>query len=186
MHNTPWHDWLSTLLLLTAAGLAVALFRRRQAEPAASQPEFWLLAAGGLFFLAQDELFDYHSQLDYALHRQMGWKETAWSDRLDDAIIGLYLLGGALITWCYRREALSVLSATWGIPGTGFVAACLAILFDAASNNDHPESLPFLERYQSAFSVAEQVFELLALVCLVLGLALARRPAAPPITRSAD
>ena len=51
----------------------------------------WGLIAGGFVFLAVDEALQIHERLDFVIHKALNIRETALTDRLDDAIIATML-----------------------------------------------------------------------------------------------
>lgn len=58
---------------------------------------FWLALTAGFLFLAFDELFMVHESMDRYIHQLFALKETPWTDRLDDLLVGLYVAVAALV-----------------------------------------------------------------------------------------
>lgn len=98
----------SALQLLTVGWLAFSIFKARR-DPVGSSlwrsnAFLWALIACGFVFLAIDELLKLHERTDKAIHFLFNLRETALTDRIDDAIIGLYGLIGLGVLWYYRAE----------------------------------------------------------------------------------
>ena len=56
----------------------------------------WIAIAIGCAFLAMDDKFMFHENLDKAMHYLFNWEETKLSDRLDDIIVGIYGVAGII------------------------------------------------------------------------------------------
>lgn len=100
--------WMSALQLLTIAftSLRLYLLRRKQQTWSSWRSPIlvWLLIALGFIFLAADELVEIHEQLDAWLHTIWSIQETAFTDRIDDVIVGLYGIVAAGLVYRYRLE----------------------------------------------------------------------------------
>ncbi|RIL03877.1 MAG: hypothetical protein DCC71_14800 [Proteobacteria bacterium] len=157
----------SGALLLWIARLASQIGRVRRAEAAA----IWRVAAIGFAFLAADELFAIHENLDKLVHWLFGIRETPLTDRLDDAIVGLYGVAGAALAFAHRAELLRWRSArpyaVWGA-----ALACAMVVLDAATNrSDLFETFlaePQAKALESWLSVAEDALKLYAETCWML------------------
>jgi hypothetical protein len=115
---------ISAGLLVLAAALATATFAaRRAAGVPIRTAAVWLLAAGGLVFLAIDEIGKVHEHADELMHEVLGVTPTPITDHLDDLIIGLY--GLAAVVACLRWRAELLRDAT----AARHVGAALALLF---------------------------------------------------------
>ncbi|MDC0315523.1 hypothetical protein OAL32_01195 [Synechococcus sp. AH-551-G15] len=68
-----------------------------------SESSVWIFLAMGFAFLAMDDSFTFHERLDYAIHSAFGWEETRLSDRIDDVIVGIYAIIGAIFVFYSRR-----------------------------------------------------------------------------------
>ncbi|UZJ41546.1 hypothetical protein OO006_00615 [Prosthecochloris sp. SCSIO W1101] len=64
----------------------------------------WKIIAIGFIFLAADEVFTIHENIDFLIHRVFGIEETAVTDRIDDILVGLYGLLGIGVLFVYRNE----------------------------------------------------------------------------------
>lgn len=133
----------------------------------------WLMAAIGMLYLSADEYFDLHSRYDYWIHSLMGWDETALTDRIDDAIIGLYIIGAILVLWAYRHEVWDAAGHSRPIQllSLGFVLAGVHVCCDMLSNRNDVWQL-FLQEPNANIaycwtSWTEQVTEIGAEVALV-------------------
>ena len=100
--------WFSTALLLACSGSAWQVFRRRGGAIHAGvwrESRFlWALIGVAFVFLAADELLKIHETADHAIHDALGLVESRLSDRIDDAIVGVYGLAALLVLWLYRAE----------------------------------------------------------------------------------
>lgn len=180
--------WVSCGQLLAVAALAggIYLARRRLAAPGA---KVWLLMAGGLAFLAADDAFEIHENFDFWVHRMFHLRETAISDRIDDAVIILYGLTSLVVLWVYRRE-MAPFRALRGVMIMGFAFAFGCMIFDTVA--DRIDVLHFFlhdraraKIWQYWCGVGDDSCKLLAEGCFVAafygGWRLARGADAPPV-----
>ena len=58
---------------------------------------FWLILVAGFVCLAFDEIFMYHERFDKYLHFALSIRETPWTDRIDDLLVGLYVALASLL-----------------------------------------------------------------------------------------
>lgn len=153
----------------------ISLLRRKSSNSMRwLRPEWvWILASTGLLYLCADEFFDLHSQYDYWIHAAMDWKETALTDRIDDAIIGLYIIGAILVLWAYRHELWNAAGHRRPIQllSIGFILAGVHVCCDMLSNRNDFWQL-FLQEPNANIayrwtSWTEQVTEIGAEVALV-------------------
>jgi hypothetical protein len=93
----------------------------------------WVFIAAGFVFLAADEALEIHERLDWLIHRTFHMRPTAWTDRLDDAIIAIYGFIGLAILWVFRRELLFFKRILRPLGG-GFVCLFASVACDAISN----------------------------------------------------
>ena len=91
--------WVSFLQLLIISNLSWQTFKLKK-----NRSLLWAIIAVGFLFLATDEVIRIHENLDHIIHRIFHMKETAISDRLDDAIVGIYGLIGIWVLYFYREE----------------------------------------------------------------------------------
>jgi hypothetical protein len=126
------------LLVVTLLSTRIVLARRSWSytvDPSAAAAWVWGLIAGGFAFLAADEALQIHERLDFVIHKALDIRETALTDRLDDAIIATYALFGAGILWYFRRELL-FFKPSGKLLGAGFVCLFGSVLCDALSNDE--------------------------------------------------
>ena len=155
--------------------LAVAFFsgrmflaRRPLAPPIGSISAAWVwgLIAAGFAFLAADDAFEIHEQLDRIIHATFHIQETAWTDRLDDMIIAVYGLLGFSVLWLFRREILLFRPMRKPMAG-GFLCLFASVVCDTISNDE--QLLVWLccdpataKQLNSWFAVGDGAFTLLA------------------------
>jgi len=87
--------WLSCIHLAVAAGISlcnlIALSHRdSRTRNTWRQIWFWGLCCIGFFYLATDEWYMIHENLDFWIHHILHMKETSLTDRIDDLIVLLY------------------------------------------------------------------------------------------------
>ena len=118
-------------LQLLASAVAAAVLARRSGPREFRR--FWWTVAGGLLFLALDEVYGLHEEMDRGIHKLMGWRDTRhWlTDHLDDAIEALY--GVAAVVWADRHfEKVLRLRWTALMLGTAFVGFVVMVVLDFA------------------------------------------------------
>jgi len=135
-------DIMSTGILAVGAIVCFGIFLSRRNELNLTRrfgsEWVWLMAASGMLYLSADEYFDLHSRYDYWIHSIMGWNETALTDRIDDAIIGLYIIGAIIVLWSYRHEVWDAAGHSRPIKllSLGFVLAGVHVCCDMLSNRN--------------------------------------------------
>jgi hypothetical protein len=151
--------FLSSQIFLARRGLAAQI-------GSISAAWVWVFIAAGFVFLAADDAFEIHERLDRIIHMAFHIRETAWTDRLDDAIIAMYGFIGVAVLWIFRTEIL-FFRQMWRPLGVGFVCLCASIICDAVSNDE--SFLVWLwgnataaRRLNSWFAVGDGAFTLLA------------------------
>jgi len=135
--ESSYTTWISSLQLLTIAVFAFGVYwyRFRDVRRIFSVIIIWFLIGVGFTFLAADEKFLFHENLDKKIHAVTGMTETAWSDRIDDLIVLLYGLIGIAALWCCRHEVLRFPYPLRYLYG-GFALLLLMVILDVASNGD--------------------------------------------------
>jgi hypothetical protein len=118
--------YLSFLNLLATGGVAAAIARGLGRAPVA---RFWWVAAVGFVWLACDDLFTLHEQIDRGLHALLGLDpEHPVTDHLDDLIVAGY--GVAALGLAYRHRAglqpLVWMQRTLGVAFALFAAMVIA------------------------------------------------------------
>lgn len=101
--------YFSTIQLIMVAYYARKIFRLRADTTGGPSPwkspiAIWGIISLGFGLLALDELLMIHEFFDSVIHKLWIARETGWSDRIDDLIVGLYGLVAIGICVAYRRE----------------------------------------------------------------------------------
>ncbi len=129
--------WLSALQLAAVAFYSFRIFTSRCQEYQqlcwGSPAVIWFLVALGFIFLTGDELLQLHEKTDAMIHRVLAMKETRISDRIDDVIVGVYLLIGAALLYRYRREMLRCMRI-YPFMVTGFALSIIMVFLDMYTN----------------------------------------------------
>jgi hypothetical protein len=98
----------SGFLLLAIAWLSFHIGRIRHVAPDRTfwkpQTAIWGIMALGFTYLALDEMTQIHESLDKGIHRLFRIEETNLTDRIDDAIVGMYGVIGIAGIAIYRKE----------------------------------------------------------------------------------
>jgi len=163
--------------------LAVAYFAfrvylaRRSAMPSAAlfTPRIvWLLMASGFVFLMFDEAFELHEKLDHVIHKMMHMRTNDWSDRIDDALIGVYGLIGLGVMWLNRRELLLFRKVMMWPLVAGFICLFLCVVCDSMSNGNNflvwlTGDLPTAQKLNAWLSVGDGAFTQLGEGFFVVG-----------------
>ncbi|MGD1856376.1 MAG: hypothetical protein ACFB2W_19230 [Leptolyngbyaceae cyanobacterium] len=155
--------WLSGLQLLAVAFVSLKLYRLRgQRQWSWRSPAlFWLLISLGFVFLAADELVEIHEQLHAWLHQAWNIQETGLTDRIDDAIVGLYGAVAAGLVYRYRGE-IKRYSNVLPIFSAAFAVLAVMVFLDILTNR--PDILPWLLGSDAALPV-QSTFEVLEEFC---------------------
>lgn len=167
---------LSTIMLLVIAGVCFLIFtvrRERRQSILKAVSRIWVLIALGFVFLAADETFSIHEQLDVYIHQIFNLEETALSDRLDDILILGYGIAGLAIMVLHRHEFVS-LPASFPYLALGFVFLIVMVAIDAATNRDDVlTALSFdkdtIKALSKHFALAEEIAKMIAEVLFLLG-----------------
>lgn len=97
-----WVSFVQLLVLSLLASLILVL--RYRTTGRLIDHLIWGLAAFGFVILSLDEILMWHERFDVFLHGFFGIEETAFTDRLDDIIVGAYGFIGVLALYLWRRE----------------------------------------------------------------------------------
>jgi len=99
---------LSVFQLLVIAWLSYKIFQARRVKRRHAlwrdSSVVWLIVALGFLFLAVDDLFMIHEGIDGLIHAVFNMQETAFTDRIDDFLVGLYGLAGIGVFIICRDE----------------------------------------------------------------------------------
>jgi hypothetical protein len=139
---------LSVLQLLVMSWLSYSTLRARRESPRRplwrERAAIWAIIALGFLFLAADEYFLIHENLDLLIHDAFNASETGLSDRIDDILVALYGLAGIGALILYRDE-LRLYRAARPFAVGGFCLLVVTVGLDALTNRN--DILPlFLER----------------------------------------
>lgn len=144
--------WLSTLQLLGVAHICHRISRLRfqhgqQSKQFPSQiaksgtwknpARIWQVMMIGFVFLALDEIFMIHETIDNSFHVWFGLEKTELSGRIDDFIVLLYVIVGALFFRFFWKEFL-YFSKSFGWLLIGFALSFLMIFLDMISHSSAP------------------------------------------------
>ena len=157
---------VSCLQLLIVAFLAFQTFRHRRATTRGAGPWLWLLIAAGFVFLSADDAFQIHERLDGLIHKSLSMQQTGLTDRIDDAIIALYLIGGLFVLWLFRKE-MALFRAMLPTLAAGVVVAVGSIIFDTLSNKPDiiswfVEGIASIKKIEGWLAVGDGACELVA------------------------
>lgn len=129
--------WVSTGKFIVMAALSTIIYhfssQARQEHCRRFYSAIWLLMAAGFLFLAGDELFQWHEKADELIHQVLNMKETRLSDRIDDLIVGVYLVLGLTVLYGGRREVLQYLTMFPFII-TAFAISIIMVFLDMYTN----------------------------------------------------
>ena len=95
----------------------------------------------GFLFLAADDLFKIHENIDRLIHNIFNLQETGLTDRIDDGLIGLYALIGIGVLIIYRNE-LKIYRKAFPFFTSGFALLFTTIALDLLTNRN--DILPLL------------------------------------------
>mgnify|MGYP003628313295 FL=1 len=127
---------ISGIVLLITSMICYRILnvRRKPNAPMLSGPSrIWALIAAGFMYLALDETFSIHEKIDKMIHSVLAMEETGLSDRIDDFIIPLYGIIGAILIYFHRTEFRS-LTVFYKYLVAGFMFLCVMVFLDAFSN----------------------------------------------------
>ncbi len=144
---------LSALQLLAISWISFQTFGLRNTTRSGSvwsrPAAIWGVISVGFLFLAVDEYFMVHENIDGLIHYVFNLQETPLTDRIDDILIAIYGLVGVGLLFACRRELGNFRVA---IPFfvSGFVLLFVMVVCDVVTNQN--DVLPFLfgARYGNA------------------------------------
>ena len=129
----------STFQLLTISGLSYRILQIRKVERRQSlwraPSTVWGIISLGFLFLAADDFFKIHENIDRLIHTLFNLQETGLTDRIDDGLIGLYALVGIGVLIIYRNELKTYRKA---LPffSSGFILLFITIALDLLTNRN--------------------------------------------------
>ncbi len=101
--------YLSVIQLLVCSVLTYKIFKLRKIETIESKVKsktykLWALMSMGFAYLALDDATRIHENIDKRIHILFHIKETNITDRLDDLIVGFYVICGIIILFKFYEE----------------------------------------------------------------------------------
>jgi len=108
----------------------------------------WLIISTGFLYLAADEYFMIHENLDFFIHRIFNIRETGLTDRIDDAIVGIYGLIGVGVLFHFRSE-LRPYKEAHSFFIYGFSLLLFTVILDGLTNREDMLQLFFDQSYVS-------------------------------------
>lgn len=129
----------SFIQLLAVSGYTWGIFRLHEVSfnlrVFKAKHVVWLFISVGFLFLAFDELFEIHENMDYLIHEVFKLRETGFTDRIDDLIILVYALTGMFVIYNYRDGLKRYVSALPYLKWA-FTFLYIMILLDMISNRN--------------------------------------------------
>lgn len=156
--------------LLFSSFLSFYVFNIRKSQLQISSwrslPVVWLLIALGFLYLSFDEVNQYHENLDINIHNLFHIKETGFTDRIDDLIIGIYLFLGIYLLSLYKEELLFYKKFKY-IFLVAFYLTALMIIFDLLSNGNgvlyfFVHDIDYSKYLQEKISIFEDILKIFA------------------------
>ncbi len=147
--------WFSILQLLFIAYLCwkISIVRADRDSPlqvGKNPSRFWQIMTGGFIFLAADEYFGIHENLDVGFHKLFSLSEDGLTGRIDDFIILFYAIIGILFLNAFKSEFQNfTASFRWFF--AGFSLCFLTILLDMLSHKGRVVSLVMEDADKIAF-----------------------------------
>jgi hypothetical protein len=135
--ETTFITWISVLQLWTISVLSYRIFqtRRRTLRDFNWRAPFivWLIISLGFLYLGMDDLFKIHESIDHRIHNLFQLKETGFTDRFDDMIVGVYgLIGIIYLRAC--REEIKKYRQVFPFLTYGFVLLFIMVALDILTN----------------------------------------------------
>ncbi len=129
----------SVFQLLTISWLSFKILQTRNVTRRrtlwSNSSTVWGIISLGFLFLAADEFFQIHEKIDFGIHHFFNMRETGFTDRLDDILVGLYVLVGISTLIAYRDE-LKTHRRAFPFFIYGFVLLFVMIAIDVLTNRD--------------------------------------------------
>ncbi len=154
--------YISTFLLIATGCLLFGVFAQRRKSlnvPFLHSPALvWAIMAVGFLYLAADEKFQFHENIDLEIHSVFGIEETPLTDRIDDVVIAVYGLIGCVVMYVYRKE-VGARRGAWPYLLAGAVFYVATVTIDLLTN-DSSLFPPALDAWISG--LGEEGFKVLA------------------------
>ena len=163
---------LSVANLLATAVLSALSARRLGPVPFA---RFWRVAAVGFVWLACDDLFTFHEEIDRGVHALLGLDpEHPVTDHLDDLIVASYGVAAMVLAYRYRAD-LSRLTWMHLILAVGFALFTVMVLADL---------LDWSKALEESLKVVAGTLIFVGFLAARLQLAQPGRTSPPPLTHA--
>jgi hypothetical protein len=143
-HNAPHHyfrekqvgTYLSFVNLVAAGGVSALVARKLRPAPSA---RFWWWMAALLGWMACDDLFTIHEEIDRAIHAFFGLDpDHPVTDHLDDLIVAGYGVTALTVAWAHRSHLLTYPWTLW-ILALAFVLFAAMVVLDFAHGSKTAE-----------------------------------------------
>jgi hypothetical protein len=133
-------DIYSLFQLLLTAYVASLIYKVIKQKDQSQEPKKYnfrpfLISAWGFLFLAMDEIFSIHENIDKLMHYLLRVKETAQTDHWDDYILAAYGVI-ALIFFIYQMREFMKYPRSLKMMLLGFALFFMMSFLDYYSNND--------------------------------------------------
>jgi hypothetical protein len=145
--------------------ISIFVFQINKHSEWKSSSAIWLIIAHGFLFLAADEIYLIHENIDIEIHRLFSIQETGLTDRIDDLLVGLYGLIGIGVLYAYRNE-LKMYREAFPFFIFGFVLVFIMVVLDIVTNRKDILQLifeyPFVNTIHTFLSNAEDSLKIFA------------------------
>ncbi|MEM8832375.1 MAG: hypothetical protein AAGE96_23995 [Cyanobacteria bacterium P01_G01_bin.19] len=135
--------YVSCLQLVIAAVIAGKIFnlvKGSSSQELVKLKTFWLVICLGLTFLALDDGFEIHEEIDFLLHDLLNITQNTLTDLLDDLIVGGYILL-SLLYFAFKRQQIHLFRRSLVFFQAGCVLTGIMVILDVASHNYYLASL---------------------------------------------
>lgn len=129
--------YLSCFQLLAIAVISGIIFRLEKKShnlQLVKNSGFWLIVSYGVFFLALDDAFSFHEEIDRWLHKVLNIEETLVTDLADDILVGIYIFI-ALMYIVSQWKTLQIFRSSFNYFKMGFALAATMVVLDILCNN---------------------------------------------------
>ena len=99
----------------------------------------WLVISLGFLFLALDDAFEIHEEIDFLLHDVLNIEQTNMTDLLDDLIVGAYILI-FLIYAASQWKTIKLFKHSFVFFLAGCIFTAVMVILDIASHNSYVAS----------------------------------------------
>jgi len=127
--------WVSFGQLLICSLFALQIFWVRRKYLTSGSFWIWALMSTGFMYLAADEIFKAHENIDLMIHKMLNIRETGISDRLDDIIVAGYGFLGIGLLW-YFRDEMTYFKSSASMFKVGFAFLFLMVILDLFGNRN--------------------------------------------------